>query len=283
MSTDNDVLTMFFDENFVPHDFVDALFTSSLAQPTLDNSDEFASPRAIQGLQGKFSSLLTHLDYYTNELTRQFEDKMKNLENSSSIISQSDGDDTSKGITRLEYYVGNLSSSLNSISRDLKHANEEVAQVTEQSTFQKTEVSVADLQQMIHIREGITKVIDVFERVRSLVASSTESDAKNLDQLAPTGGKPVDIDEPLTVSAEAFQSALSLLKELILEQVSAERRKAQEDPDTYTEPKADFVSILDGMIELDPFFRNMSKFSQPYTHFVEFLQKEKQRYQNIFI
>ncbi|VEU23155.1 DEKNAAC104142 [Brettanomyces naardenensis] len=306
--SENDVLSMFFDEDFVPHDFLDALFSSSLNRSN-QKSLEFANARSLQTLQGRCSSLLTHLDYYTNELTRQFEGKMQDLENSSSIISYKkdvgalsseedvpnrsavadsslvkgstnvatvDSGDDLYGITRLQYYIDNLSSALTSTARDLAESNQELSKLNKN----RNEGSVEDLIQLTKIKQRIGQVIEVFDTVRSLVASGNLSADKSENGiiLAPTGQHD-DLDEnasDLHLDVESFASAISLLKELILEQVSTERRNFQQG--VSKDPKKDFVAIMQGMIDLEGFFRSMNGFYPEYKRFVQFLEKEKTRY-----
>ncbi|QPG74188.1 hypothetical protein FOA43_001512 [Brettanomyces nanus] len=308
--SENDVLSMFFDDDFLPHDYLDALFSSSLtlSKPTLRNkSIEFANARSLHVLQSRCSSLLTHFDYYTNELTRQFETKMSDLKNSSSIISYRsetrsakdeisgqthDNDDSLVGITRLEYYVSNLSSALNSTVRDLAETNGKVLKFAEDNRFKKAEASVQDLQRMMKVKSRINQVIEVFDTIRSLVASSISEEAgdSSLLELAPTtvanessvNSKADENAADLHFDADSFGSAISLLKELILGQISSERKKVQSDPEENKSPKKDFVSIIDGMIDLEPFFKSMNRFYSQYVQFVQFLRTEKERYLSIY-
>ena len=55
---DDDILSMFFDEEFVPHAFVDILLSNAL------NEDQIQT-------QSVSSLLLTRLDFYTKNLTKE--------------------------------------------------------------------------------------------------------------------------------------------------------------------------------------------------------------------
>lgn len=55
---DDDILSMFFDEEFVPHAFVDILLSNAL------NEDQIQT-------QSVSSLLLTRLDFYTKNLTKR--------------------------------------------------------------------------------------------------------------------------------------------------------------------------------------------------------------------
>lgn len=315
-SKEEEVLSMFFDEGFTPSEYVDAVFSSELRKNGTrmqDKSLHFADVSSLQGLQTKCSSLLTHFDYYTNELTRRFEDKIKELENTSSIISYRpvSGEDSTvggpeAGITRLEYYVDNLTSSLISTQMDLASAAHKATEISQGQSFAQTESSVGELKQMIEIKRRIYKVVEVFDTVRSLISSGEDGkeakQAENNDgrddnngvfETAMTGSNPsgghkddeLDLNEndpDLHFSADTFASALSLLKELILEQISSERRLVQNEERKMKGPKKEFVVVIDGMIRLEPFFGSMVRFNLQYKDFVGFLKTEKTRYLKIF-
>lgn len=315
---EEEVLSMFFDEDFAPTDYVDAIFSSGLRKEDTrmkDKSLHFANVASLQSLQTKCSSLLTHFDYYTNELTRRFEDKIRELENTSSIISyrRNSNDEVENseestvggpeaGITRLEYYVDNLTSSLISAQMDLASATQKTTKFARDQSFLQTESSVEELKQMIEIKRRIHKVVEVFDTVRSLISSGEDGEetaevanAENngVFEIAMTGSNTsghqkedeLDLNEKdpdLHFSADTFASALSLLKELILEQISSERRLVQDEQRKMKGPKKEFVVVIDGMIRLEPFFSSMVRFNSQYKEFVGFLKTEKTRYMKIF-
>ncbi|GMG32901.1 unnamed protein product [Ambrosiozyma monospora] len=250
---ENEVLSMFFDDSFVPHDYLDALFTSSLhisKQPSLQktSNNEFSNTASLKSLQNKCSSLLTHLDYYTNELTREFEKNLNELQNSNSIISYTTtsaststtkksgdilaspamghqrrkssvyrlrsqgtggiGDDGVVGVMRLEYYIENLSSSINSLNRDLIDVNKKIDMLKKQKkddpyesqngpsipsttadikrTFTSkiddddvTTEAIKDLQRLLKVKNRIQKVLDACQTVKMLVDSGTKDVGTN--------------------------------------------------------------------------------------------------------
>lgn len=66
VADDDDILSMFFDEEFVPHAFVDILLSNAL------NEDQIQT-------QSVSSLLLTRLDFYTKNLTKELENTIWNL------------------------------------------------------------------------------------------------------------------------------------------------------------------------------------------------------------
>lgn len=279
----DDALLMFFEDDFVPQSFVDSLFKASV--PHNERNSHFTDAKSLEKLHNQCSALLNAFDYYNGQLTRQFDDRMQQLNDSSSVISYEDSKDA---ITRLEYYIENLSSSLTSTANDLKDSIVKVQGLTKESRYQKTDEAVKQLQKMMEIKRRIHKVIEVFDTVRSLVASGNVDDnTESIVASAPTGAEPQDEElklnenaSDLRFDADSFDSILSLLKELILEQVSAEKRRVRSD--SSAKPKKDFVAIIQGMIDLLPFFKSMNHFYERYGEFVEFLEKEKERYERLY-
>ncbi|KAH3666255.1 hypothetical protein OGAPHI_004444 [Ogataea philodendri] len=272
---ENEVLSMFFDDAFVPHDYLDALFTSSLNLNTpqlKDKSISFASSASLKSLQGKCLSLLTHLDYYTNELTRQFEQKLQDLHNSSSIISYTSDDNA--GITRLEYYVEYLASSINSLNRDLDDVNTKLKSV---NVPPQSEDLVKDFQDLKLVKERIKATLDIFEIIQAVVLTSTIEEGKLQNasstlSFAPTGS--TQSDPAANVSLDTFSSSLSILEETILDQIQKEKGSA--------EVNQGLVDKIQLLVDLLPFFKNLTRFYLIYADFAQFLESEKKRYLNRF-
>lgn len=119
-SIDNDVtqdtISMFFDVDFDPAIYVDTLFQSILA-----NQPQY-SKQALSKLSSNISYLITHLDYYTNELSTSLQQKLEQLEKNSNLVLLGP-DEESSSSTRLQYYVSILNNSILSLQSDLEHVN----------------------------------------------------------------------------------------------------------------------------------------------------------------
>lgn len=119
-SIDNDVtqdtISMFFDVDFNPAIYVDTLFQSILA-----NQPQY-SKQALSKLSSNISYLITHLDYYTNELSTSLQQKLEQLEKNSNLVLLGP-DEESSSSTRLQYYVSILNNSILSLQSDLEHVN----------------------------------------------------------------------------------------------------------------------------------------------------------------
>ncbi|KAG7750875.1 hypothetical protein KL911_003321 [Ogataea haglerorum] len=268
---ENEVLSMFFDDAFVSHDYLDALFTSSLNlnAPQLKNkSVTFASPNSLKSLQGKCLSLLTHLDYYTNELTRQFEKKLQDLHNSSSIISYAS--ENSGGITRLEYYVEYLASSINSLNRDMDDVNVKLNNVREHPESQEL---IRNIQTLNLVKERIQAVLNIFETVQAVVLTSAIEEEKSngahqTSSLAPTGAS--SEEAATNVSLDTFSSSLNILEETIMEQIQKDKGLG--------EVNNDLLEKIQVLVDLTPFFKSLTRFYPVYADFAEFLKNENKRY-----
>ncbi|OUM51784.1 hypothetical protein BVG19_g910 [[Candida] boidinii] len=317
---ENDALSMFFDNNFVPHAFLDALFSSSL--PTTANtrnrtslyqgaamgatSKEFASSRALKNMQSKCSALLTHLDYYTNELTKNFESKIEALDESSSVISYSVNNSTLSstakdgmvGITRLEYNIESLSSSVNSLLRDLEEVDSKIKEINRkeksggadaaveiegkskddttgepdpnQKVTEKSEV-IDTLNDLLTIRQRIKSVLELFETATALVTTSQQVDNLSNSNRAPTSFNEHTAHEDITnIDIDSFSNSLAIIEETILEEFHKER--------TEELVNEKLLSKCDLMISLLPLFDKMDSFYRVYKSFVDFIQVEKKRY-----
>lgn len=320
---ENDALSMFFDNNFVPHAFLDALFSSSL--PTTANtknrtssyqgaamgatSKEFASSRALKNMQGKCSALLSHLDYYTNELTKNFESKIEALDESSSVISYSVNNSTLSsttkdgmvGITRLEYNIESLSSSVNSLMRDLEEVDLKIKEINRkeqsgvsadidveiedkakndydstvepdstQNVTKKSEV-IDTLSELLTIRLRIKSVLELFETATALVTTSQQVDNLSNSNRAPTSLNEHGAHEAITnIDIDSFSNSLAIIEETILEEFHKEK--------TEEIVNEKLLSKCDLMISLLPLFEKMDSFYRVYKSFADFIQVEKKRY-----
>ncbi|GMG56194.1 unnamed protein product [Ambrosiozyma monospora] len=94
--------------------------------------------------------------------------------------------------------------------------------------------------------------------------------------------------ENFTFTIDDFQSALSILEEIIMEQIGAERKKIKDEQIrtgrkvTIKDINQSYLDTLQKMIDLLPVFKNLYSFYSVYSHFVAFLEEEKKRYLHIY-
>lgn len=102
----SDALQMFFNDDFSPAAYVDALHASLTA-----NANPY-SPQTLAAVSSKSHDLIAHLDYNVNEVLRELARKMDHLKKLSGTIGALEFSQTSypelSDSTRLQYYVDAL-------------------------------------------------------------------------------------------------------------------------------------------------------------------------------
>ena len=290
------VLAQFFDQDFNPSDYINALFMTSLnASAPISNalsnkSLELNSASSLKILFKRCSALSLHFNEYTNELVRRFDQSYEKLHSSSSQIISYDGqnqlglslkssdDDTTAEskeiVTRLQYHLATLNTSMYSLLDDLKQTREKLDIIDPKKTNKN---AVDDLQKLVLVKKRVEEVKISFNLLKSLVASSEIEDAREDFQNAATFKS-----DRITVAE--FKNALAVLRKLMQEQLSQEI-------DLYNNSKKDghpaevnqkLMKIIDNMINLQPIFKSFLNFQSSYAAFVEFLKEQKSNYLNLF-
>jgi hypothetical protein len=279
------VLSQFFDEDFVPVDYINALLSTSLNVSSQTNninnkSNELHSSVSLKLLFQRLSALSLHFNEYTNELTKRFDQSYsKLLTSSSQIISYNNqisvidndlnNNDFEDIITRLQYHLATLNTSMYSLLEDLKNTKNNLSIV---DPYKKDNKTIDDLKTLVLIKCRINEVKESFELLKSLVAS-VEADTL-LEN--PKNKNNISIDD--------FKKSLVILHDLIQDQISNEIKIYQEaksnNKDVIINEK--LIKIIDNMINLQPFFKSLIHFQIAYASFVDFLKVQKNNYLNLF-
>lgn len=242
-SSREESIAMFYDPEFNAVTYVNALL-QSLSKPQYRT--QTYSKENLQALSLKCSNLLTHLDFYTNEISRDLTDQLETLQNASDIVTQSiDSGDTNNvnGINRLQYYVNSLNNSILMLQNDLRSVNNKMAV---NSIGQPKTVETLTI--LKHAKSQVEKVIEIFEKLNALAPK------ESLD----------------SVSVESFHQGLANLASQIHTQLS-------------TTTKEDSSVVLDGIDELInmlPVFEDLTNFYPVYKKFTKTLINEKKTYGN---
>ena len=154
----SDTLTMFFDS-----DFNLSLYVDKLLQNIVQSSGPSAySQESLSKLNNDISSLSTHLDYYTNELSSNLSAKLDDLEQNNKQINVLESSESS---LRLQYQGDMLNNAILSLQQDLQQINEEVNE--EDSPV------ILTLIQLKGAKSNMYKVIEVFDLINELIGKRT--------------------------------------------------------------------------------------------------------------
>lgn len=292
------VLSHFFDNDFAPSDYINALCATSLMSVSQPNnaisnkSVQLNSASSLKLLYQRCFALSLHLNEYTNELAKRFDQSYETLVTSSSQIISYDSNITSdltkskkdngenesdeevnddSLVTRLQYHIATLNTSMYSLVDDIKQTRQSLDELD--PIKKDGNDLMSKLQNLKITKENINSVKKSFGLLKSLVASSEITDENSNIEDLETNNK---------IQVEELQNALTVLRNLINEQVIKEidlLKKSKED-DTPIETNEKLVKIIDNMIELQPIFQSFTKFNVVYTSFVDFLKIKKNMYLN---
>ncbi|QRG38381.1 hypothetical protein FDK38_002788 [Candidozyma auris] len=231
----DDSLAMFFDKDFEPVSYVDALFQS------ISGSDSKFSKSSLARLSSTSSDVITHLDYHTNEISRDSASKLESLKNLSSSIGPSMESDTepNNDNTRLQYYVSALHNTVDSLEDELSQA---------QKSLQKNEsgqsVAVESLILLKRVKHNIQKVLKVLQSARDTLGH-----------------------DPSQITIDQFQHSLNLLYDSLRSQLRSQSRE---------ELEASKRSIK-ALRELSTVFHQFTAFGPAYSRFIARLDAETQK------
>lgn len=267
------LLTMFFDDEFVPHAYLDALYSGGIASTSstiTKGTSSYLSSKDIELLRQRSSVLLNHLDYYTKELTTDLEAKIQKLYNSNSVISYSydhsnKSEDKLKPTTRLEYYANSLSISMSSLRESIQLISDRM----EQSGDSKDSISTK-LIKLNQSKDNLHRVLDTLNIIKSIIEINSASDngsTSHRDSVssAPTNSKSSahKTTENISISLKSFQESLDVLQATILEQfqTAAGGNVSKE-----------LLAKVQEFIDLAPVFKNLSGFGSSYGTFVKSIE-----------
>lgn len=287
------VLSQFFDPEFIPSDYINALFMTSLNSNNQSNSinnksNELYSASSLNILFKRCSSLSLHFNEYTNELAKRFDQSYEKLYSSSTqIISYDNNSSNDKFladenedkesndiVTRLQYHLATLNTSMYTLLEDLKNTR---VRLNDIDPTKRDTKEIENLQTLVLIRTRIEEVKSSFNLLKSLIASSEIEDSKGELNNSKTFK-----NDKITVSE--FKNALSVLHNLMQDQISQEIElfNTSKKNGTPIEINKKLIKIIDNMINLQPIFKSFINFQTSYAVFVEFLKDQKSNYLDLF-
>ncbi|ODV76752.1 uncharacterized protein CANTADRAFT_71918 [Suhomyces tanzawaensis NRRL Y-17324] len=236
-TTPPDHLAMFFDNEYDPEAYVDTLFQmSTTTRPTLHHQN-----RGLGDLSNQISGLITHLDFYTNELSRNLREKLDTLKtNTNNLVGEHEV--STNSTTRLQYYVNVLNNAILSLQTELSLVVSEM-----NSEAKDDDSSVENLRLLKLVKANLTQVLSIFEFVNNTV-------------LASTNGTPND-----SLTVEQFEG--------LLNEFHASTKKLADLPN----PKP-ILDLIDKLIEIGNLFNNLNKFRPLYKQFLTRITAEREAY-----
>ncbi|CUS22913.1 LAQU0S07e03004g1_1 [Lachancea quebecensis] len=243
MSTEDELLKMFFDEEFVPHAYLDLLLS--------------AENMPISELQSISTTLLSKLDIYTDRLTRELGSNIDKLRKPTELLSFSTSYLQAEGTTKLEYYLETLGNSVKNLKDDIAGVNKQLAEAKQNN--QESLKTVEEIQDLRLVKTHLQMVLDCFEQLRSIVIISAESSEKC---------QPQEL-----VSLSSFKSSLKVLGDIITSSF-----KDSSEVEVSSIQNEELLKKVDFFAELKPIFKDLPKFYSTYGDFVDRIRHEADVY-----
>ncbi|AGO13146.1 AaceriAFL010Cp [[Ashbya] aceris (nom. inval.)] len=243
MDRHDEILQMFFDEEFVPQAYLDILLSSV--------------DRPLNELQQISASLLNRLEYYTGVLTKDLEDTIKRLQKPAELLNYSVSNDNSGNMktTRLEYYMDTLANSVQSLELDVGKINAELAQLD--ASYETSTQIVVKITQLELVKSRLQQVLNVFQQLQTILRISVGEEDKALQN--------VDVND-FTVALETLRDTINKKLEECLES------------ETATEKNNELLSKIDSFIVLKALLKGFNRFYPVYLQFANEIQKAKENY-----
>lgn len=285
IKTRDGLFDMFLDDDFVPQAYVDIL----LSNVDIDNLNQ------VQTLS---SGLLTRLDFYTRNLTNELEANIWSLEKLSEALpgtwsgSNSMDDLTIKedkasdinqstlwnsdislasthrsitGVSKLEYYLDTLGSSVKSLESDLNKVELELTESerTDDTNHKaKNKQVVENLRSLDLIKTRLSEVLAIFTTLKDILVIS-DPDIKPGNN---TG-------EDQTFSIDDFRLSLSTLQDTI--EQSLEQSIQQ---DILSTTNVELLWKIKHFARLTPVLKGLEKFYEEYQRFAETITQSSNKY-----
>lgn len=282
---EQEIIEIIKDEDFVPHVFLDTFFSSILATKSTESSSAPAAAPApasasntgksnedLELINKNSTILLSNLELLTKRLNSNLNSNLSNLNSTNSIISysfnSSNGSTSNnnnlnlKSISKLEYFIDSISSSIKTLNLEIKEVN---------SKTDKTGSHCVDtLKQLNLIKENFKKVLSIFELLKSIIDinySTIENLAPtSISNTAPNSVSDVNI---ISIKPKDFQDCLDELFKTVKLQISSV------NPNEFN---TKLINKINTLIEIQPIFKNLTNFNNIYTDFVKKLTIEKKNY-----
>ncbi|CEP61790.1 Golgi transport complex subunit COG7 LALA0_S04e00738g [Lachancea lanzarotensis] len=242
LSGNDEILNMFFDEQFLPFGFVDLLLSP----------DE-----QIKNLQSVASSLLSRLDLYTDRLTTQLESKIHKLRTPTELLTYTNANTEIERTTKLQYYLDTLSKSVKDLKEGISKVDTELENL--KSKGQGSTSTMQELQDLNLIKNRLVEISNCLADLRAIVIASFEG---------------IGEDEiPQTVTLSDFEDSLRVLGDAL----SADFREcvAEESP---TSRNDELLNKVLNYEELRQAFQCLKKFGSAYDVFVDRIRAEAEQY-----
>lgn len=228
----NDPLAMFFDDNFNPTSYVDALFHS------ITGTENKFSKQLLASLSSTLLDVITHLDYHTNEISRDLATKFETLQDLSLNLAPSVDSETAdlSNNTRLQYYLSALHNTVDTLEEELIEAGKKLKQDSGSQLL-----AVVSLILLKKVKQNIHQVLKVLQTARDMLGH-----------------------DPSLVTLDQFQHLLNLLFDSLKNQLRSKSDK---------ELEATLTSI-EQLRELSTVFHQFSAFGPVYSKFIARLDSE---------
>lgn len=275
----DELLSMFFDDEFVPHAYLDAVYAQSAAS---SGGNNLTNLKYIQQLQERSAILLTHMDYYTNELTNELESQISKLYNCNSIVSYS-YDASAKGsigpsnnlkpTTRLEYYIDSLSISIHSLNDTIAAIGTKLKENKDQDSEGPFK-GINKLLLLTKAKQNLLEVQNALETIKSVVSIAYDESKSNTkkSRVAPTGSKSND-ELTIQITPSELQESLNVLSETIVEQLK-NRLKTEDE----FQVDKELLQKVDDFCDLLPVFKSLGEFNTVYSVFAKTIKSKKDEY-----
>ncbi|KAI5968446.1 COG7 [Candida theae] len=255
MSSSNveESMSMFFDDEFNPSTYIDKLVTSvtqqkSTTTPTTTTTTTHApssySKQSLTKLSHTINQLITHFDYYVNDIANNsLHEKLEKLHKSSALIhtgteiDQKNGGG-SGGSSRLQYHLNILDNSILSLQSELEEINKSI-----ESNESINNEAVQTLVQLKVVKQNLVTVIEVLEMVINSLSKVNESKSN--------------------YTVEEFQSILDELLSSVKSQLNT------------IGDKSILLAHIDKLVSLQDVFSSLNNFSPVYKRFTTKLITER--------
>lgn len=235
-------MSMFFDDEFNPSAYIDKLVTSVTHQNvTTSTTPSTYSKQSLTKLSHSINQLITHFDYYVNDIANNgLHEKLEMLDKSSALIHTS-GDEQG-GTSRLQYHLNILDNSIISLQSELTEINKTI-----ESNESINNEAVQTLIQLKLVKNNLLKVIEVLETTNNSLSKVNEN--------------------KLAYTVEEFQLILDELFTSIKQQLSSG-----------TGDKSILLAHIEKLINFQNVFVSLNNFNPVYKRFTTKLITERDTY-----
>lgn len=257
---DDEILGIFFDQSFVPQAFVDILLSN-------------AAEHGLSQAQTVSSSLLSRLDYYTKNLTRELESTVRRLENLSGALPSAwaaniDVNNEESGPlsrpnvgrpSKMEYYLDTLASAVRTIDSDMTKIDGQLEELNHK--YMGSEKTAEKLRKLELIKGRLQKASQNFITIKSILDIAVISQDKKLS------------DSQLTISISDFKSSLKTLQDTISQSLIESSNK-----ESASEKNQELLDKIDLFVDLKTLFKDLEMFNPVFTEFTEAIKGSARDY-----